>query len=142
MDPATAALTIVTFGLQATHGIVKYYSSVRSATDSIKQTLKSASNLRATLNLIETRFASRTTLDTDIVANLQKSTTELEESFRKLDKTCKKIHASDNGNLKERATAFGKRATYPFREYVLVKIREECNEATMNLCVSLLMLDM
>lgn len=141
MEAASATVGIISFGLQAIQGIIKYYDSLQSANADVKHALKSASSVEEILNFLG-RHLQSSSLDAILIDTIHKHVTECLENFQRLRRTASKIYEANPNGLKDRAKAVGKRALYPLREHTLVKIKEECNEVKSNLNLSLHMLQM
>ena len=133
MEAIYGAAGLISLGLTVCNGIVRYYSSFKSANATIGQTLASVKGLEENLKLLLPRIEDPA-LSQDVITQIGERMQECAESFLKLQKVLKKIDSTpQEDTLKAKTSAFGKRTLYPFKESTLAKLRENCGEAQTTL---------
>lgn len=139
---ASSAAGLVSLGIEVCKGLLTYYQSWRTAESDVAGMYTSIETLAKTLILLESVIKDRV-FDQQIVKNVEKSilatATGLTSLKKKLDKI-KFSHQEDNWT--EKAKGSFRRAIYPLKQSVLVKLKELANELRDDLALALSVLQM
>ena len=139
---ASSAAGLVSLGIEVCKGLLFYYQSWRTAESDVAGMYSSIETLAKTLILLDSVIKNGV-FDRQIVQNVEKSilatTTGLTSLKKKLDKI-KFSHQEDKWT--EKAKGSFRRAIYPLKQSVLVKLKELANELRDDLTLALSVLQM
>ena len=138
MEPVSAAVGLVAFGIKALDGLIDYYRSVKHAPENVQRTLNTAIGLLDSLKLLQSQLQTPT-LNKDFVSRVEEDIEACHESFEELHETLEKIWkiGAEPEGLRNKLALIGKKAIYPFREGTLRLIREYCEDSNKALSISL-----
>lgn len=146
MDAASAIVGIVSFGLIACQGLLKYYESCRSSNESIKTMCSNLEDLAEVLavmdQIIKIRRADNV-LQTDTALVVENAMKSCEFPLKKLRKKLDKVSSNNTGTgTADKLTFFGRKLQYPFKESTIIKIKHLVQESRDNLQLALATLNM
>ena len=142
MDPGTA-LAVLSIGIEACRGLVKYYDSWKYCFDDVRTTLTSVSSLSAVLDQLhntlkdyEPRAIFDITLVIECISSCQTAIDKLRNKVAKFEEP---FNYSTRQEILITAT---RRLYYPFKESTLARLRETIQEARDNLAPALFALQL
>lgn len=142
MDAVASPVGILSFGLDACQGILKYYKSFRDSDEHVKAMyagVEALAKILAVLATIIKESMASNALKAEVASlidtGINSCSVPLTHLRKKLDHVTMKEHQA---GLK----AINKRLQYPFRESTLIKIKDLVNDAQDHLKLSLEVLQM
>ncbi|KAI9847491.1 MAG: hypothetical protein M1837_002392 [Sclerophora amabilis] len=137
MEVVGSTVGIVSLGIQVCDGLLKYYASWKDYESDIATTYGSIEGLQKTFALLYGEISNRS-LDPNSVARVEESITACEGGIGVLQKKLEKVRGYGNPTgFREKARAHAQRASYPFKESTLVKLKEIVQELRSNLILAL-----
>lgn len=145
-DPISAAgtaLSVVSFGLTACQGRVKYYRSWKDCPEDVDRTCADLERLMRTLQDIEQIIRNGELAAAAMVNRVEDNIILCRDGVQKLERRLGKIRKRLPPNtLGEKIRMQGRIALYPFRESTLAKLRENVSDLRANLDLTLKVLEL
>ena len=139
---ASSAAGLVSLSIEVCKGLLTYYQTWRAAEDDVAGMYTSVETLTKTLILLDTVIKNKK-LDRHIVENVENSIAATETGIaslrKKLDKI--KLQRKQDGWTEKTKTSM-RRAIYPLKQSVLVKLKELANDLRDDLTLALEALQM
>lgn len=146
MDAASAAIGVVSFGLEICQGLLKYYRSFKDSNQDVKAMYTSLDGFVRILIILEKRINEgkvNRTLGRDIIPVIEESIKSCREPIERLHKELDNVSAETKPyGVGAQVKALGKRLQYPFKESTLMKIKEIIGDARDELELALEILHM
>ena len=141
---AGSVISIVSLGIQLTHGLLKYYGSWKDQDDVVGNMCISLDNLSRSLTVLEKALQPPAAFDKSINDSVEKNINAMDGTMRKLGDELRKVRDAESPKVGVRAAMrrHVRRAFYPFKEETLRKIQEDVSEAQHNLNLALEVLQM
>ena len=135
---ASNAAGLLSLGIEVCKGLLTYYRSYRNAESDIVGMYSSIETLTKTLILLES-VVQNDIFDRQIVENVEKSILSTQNGIRSLGKKLDKIrlHQGEKDGWVEKTKTPFRKAIYPFKQSVLVKLQELANELRDDLALAL-----
>lgn len=139
---ASGAAGLVSLGIEVCKGLLNYYQSWRTAETEVAGMYNSIESLAKTLILLESAI-NNGVFDRQMVDNAEKSIMSTQDGITSLKKKLDKIKVlGKEGTLTEKAKAPFRRAIYPLKQSVLVKLKEVATDLRDDLALALNVLQM
>ena len=136
-DDAAGVVGLISFGITACEGLLKYYDSWKGALDDVRRTYHSIEELSKTLRLLKIALEYKD-FNGEIADRVRDSIESTRESLASLENKLEKVRIVPSQNdWKDKAKAQFRRTLYPFKESTLAKLRELSSEARDNLSLVL-----
>ena len=125
---ASGAAGLVSLGISVCHGLLEYYQSYRQSGIAVENMYTQLISLSRTLGLIEGVLSSTTTpWDPETRARAEESIEVCRSATQALDKKLRKVKVSSaigKSEPTEKIRSFVHKASFPFRESTLVRLKE------------------
>lgn len=139
---ASGAAGLVSLGIEVCKGLLSYYQSWRTAETEVIGMYNSIESLAKTLILLE-KAINDGVFDQQMVENAEKSIMSTQDGIVSLKKKLDKIKVvGKEGNWTEKTKAPFRRAMYPLKQSVLVKLKEVAIDLRADLALALNVLQM
>ena len=132
------AVGLLSLGIEVCKGILSYYRSWRSSESDVTGMYVSIEALAKTLVLLGS-VIQKGNFGRHVVENVEKNIRSTEDGIRSLSKKLDKINLlpGANNSLVEKTKVPLRKAIYPFKKSVLVKLRELATDLRDDLALSL-----
>lgn len=136
---SVGALSIVSFGIQISQGLIDFYKAAKEKSKDVQTTLSSLQSLSSTLegldsSLKQHRFAPE---QLDLVRNVESCIEACEEAIEDLDRELATITRRDKKpGVLESVKKATQAASYPFKQGTLLKLRETIQDVRENLVLA------
>ena len=143
----SSAAGVISLGLTVSKGLLEYYESYKSGGATVTAMYTQLEALASTLALLN-KVIDRgyVHLDPELARNAEDSIEGCRAGLSQLDKKLAKVRNASQqestGNLREQLGKHIQRATFPFKESTLVKLREVALELRNDLTLVLEVLQM
>ena len=142
-----SAAGVISLGLTVSKGLIDYYESYKASDATVTTMFSQVEALASTLailnNVLDRRFAQ---LDPTILRNAEQSIENCRGGLLQLEKKLAKVQGSSQQEtsvaLRQQLGKQIRRATFPFKESTLVKLREVAMELRSDLGLVLTVLQM
>lgn len=141
-DPLSAVsgvADVVSLGITACQGLIKYIDSFASASETVRSTIKTAGSLAQLLQLVES-YLHHPSLDKATQQSVRKCVLDLEDGVKKLSNKAAKLIDQSTGA--DTSKLFAQKLVFPFREHKLENLRGLCDELKRDLQIALSTLNM
>ncbi len=134
-----AGLTgVISLGLTACQGLIKYYESARSQAADVEKAVKQAEDLRSTLEILEKVIKTPQCGATNVVVHVESKIKSCEEGIRSLSTYLDKCKQEEPmGDWKEKLQAQKGRLLYPFRREALKNLVQTLHDVQQGLSTAL-----
>lgn len=139
-DPLGSAVGIISLGIQVCRGLLQYYGSWKSQTQSIAKMVSSVESLTSTLELLKDVVGNEAFSKDkaeNIVAKITDCQSGIEELSAELEKVREVNTAEATSGFRDKLRQHGKRLLYPFRESTLLKMQEAVDDVRTNLFLAM-----
>ncbi|KAG7009377.1 hypothetical protein G7Y79_00002g004920 [Physcia stellaris] len=134
---ASGAAGLVSLGIEVCKGLLSYYQSWRAAETEVAGMYNSIESLAKTLILLE-KAINNGVFDQQMVENAEKSIMSTQDGIVSLKKKLDKIKVvGKEGDWTEKTKAPFRRAIYPLKQSVLVKLKEVAIDLRADLALAL-----
>ena len=143
----SSAAGVISLGLTISHGLLEYYESYKSSSSTVTAMHSQMESLASTLALLS-KVLDRgyAHLDPEVTRSVEESVDSCREGVGKLEKKLAKIRNASQpeaaGRLRQQLGKHVQKATFPFKESTLVKLREVAMELRNDLGLVLGVLQM
>lgn len=152
---AGGAISIISFGIQITQGLLQYYTAWDQCDKNTTMTLNALAGLCRTLELIK-EMIKKVAIDPEMERHIEESVGACKTYLEALEKKLNKIKGTQlplgqvipaspepsSSKFKTKIRKESQRLLYPFKESTLVKIREVVSDLRDDLALALEVLDM
>ena len=139
---ASGAAGLVSLGIEVCKGLLSYYQSWRAAETEVIGMYNSIESLAKTLILLQ-KAINDGVFDQQMVENAEKSIMSTQDGIVSLKKKLDKIKVvGKEGDWTEKTKAPFRRAIYPLKQSVLVKLKEVAISRVQNACNCLALVDL
>lgn len=124
---AAGAAGLLSLGISVCHGLLEYYESYRHSGAALENMYTQLLALNKTLALVESVTSKpERPWDASIKARVEESIESCRVAIQALDKKLTKLKTSitHGSNLGDRVKSFTHKASFPFRESTLVRLKE------------------
>jgi ankyrin repeat domain-containing protein 50 len=137
LSVAGTAVGIVSLGLQVCQSLVSYYQSVKDQSKDISTTLQSLERLTKTLENFEATVNRRrfTKQQSSLVTDIEQHIYACEDAIEELDQELGKFITPGSG-VRHMIKSTTRKATYPFKQGTLMKLRENVQDVLDNLALA------
>ena len=141
---AGSVISIVSFSIQLTHGLLKYYGSWKDQDNVVNDMYISLDNLSRSLTALDKALQPPVRFDESVIDIVKENINTMHGTMRKLGDELRKVRDAELPKVGVRAAMrrHVRRALYPFKEETLRKIQEDVSEAQHNLNLALEVLEM
>jgi hypothetical protein len=131
---ASSAVGIISLGLQATQGLVTYYSQFKAFDRDIAEISHKADGLRGILQVLEGPLRKFETDNAPIPAQVRAAISASEEGLRSLNSWIEKYgKAEPPANIEDRLRLLKKKTLFPFRRDTLLGLKSTLDSLQSNL---------
>ncbi|KAK0739522.1 hypothetical protein B0T21DRAFT_382536 [Apiosordaria backusii] len=148
MEVAGAVVGVISLGIQATHCLVQYYTSVKDQKTETAQTITRLNRLLEILDSLDKNVRNRRFQPEEqpLLKTIQSAVQECEEYIHELSEEAKKLTETPapkrltrtaSSNIEAFARTAARRVTYPFRQSTLQRLDETIDEICAGLTLAL-----
>ena len=136
---AGSVVGIVSFGIQLTHGLLKYYESWKDQDHVVENICISLNNLSGSLTVLEKALQPPAKFDKSVKDSVEKNINAIYNTIQKLKDELRKVLdvVSPKVRVQSAMRRYVQRAFYLFKEETLSKIKQDVTKAHLNLNLAL-----
>jgi hypothetical protein len=134
-DAAGRAVGVISVGIQACQGLIRFYRSWKDAPKTVSHMCKSVQSLEETLKVLKATIKDRG-VATEAGTRVQNSIDACAASINELQGELIKVQGINGSDIWSKVHGQGRRLLYPFRESTLLKLKEIVDEVRENLSLA------
>ena len=136
---ASGVVGIVSFGIQVTQELLKYYGSWKSQDDDISNMYASVESLSERLTILSRKFERFSDVDDTIIGSVESHVNRVEGALKKLSEELGNVRDAESPKQGARSAMrrHVRRLYYPFKEETLNRIKGVVDEVTRDLDLAL-----
>jgi hypothetical protein len=136
---ASSVIGIISFGIQITQGLLKYYGSWKDQDNDVSDMCASLDSLSRTLTFLSETIQQHAASGMRIENSVEENVKHVDKAIKKLENELRKVRGTEppQPGVRTAMRRHVRRALYPFKEKTLRKIQQAVSEARSNLGVAL-----